>query len=282
MPDVVTYPGPAAFLGRAEAWLLEREDLHNLVLSIAYAGALAGERNSDAFWATVEVAGDVAGCAIRTPPHKLLVTDMPLEAAEPLVRAVANEYEAIPAVLGPAPVASEIASAWVAYRGGGWRPGMAHRIYRLDEVEHPVEVRGRMRIATEGDVPLAVTWADGFARDTGMGFSAPEEAVARWVEQGSLFVWEHEERPVSIAVAQGRTPRGARVGYVYTPPELRGRGYASACVAALSQRLLESGLEFAVLYTDLANPTSNAIYQRLGYAPIGDVGDFDVLTEGAT
>jgi hypothetical protein len=83
-------------------------------------------------------------------------------------------------------------------------------------------------------------------------------------------------------VAHGRTPKGARVGYVYTPPESRGRGYASACVAALSQGLLDGGVEFCVLYTDLSNPTSNAIYTRLGYYPIDDVRDIDLVPEGAS
>lgn len=279
--DVFAHPGPAAFLGEAEEWLLEREAFHNLILSLAYARALAGDATGEALWATVESEGRIVGCAIRTPPHKLLLTDMPLAAAAPLVRVVAEEYAAIPAVLGPPDIASEVAAEWALLRGGGWRPAMSHRVYRLDSVVHPDGPTGLLRLATEADRPLAVNWADGFARDTGMGIPSPEEAVAAWVERESLFLWEDEGRTVCTALAQGRTPGGARIGYVYTPPELRGRGYASACVAALSQRLLDSGLTFAILYTDLANPTSNAIYQRLGYTPIGDVSDFEILAEDA-
>ncbi len=81
----------------------------------------------------------------------------------------------------------------------------------------------------------------------------------------------------------GRTPNGVRIGAVYTPPKYRGRGYATACVAALSQRMLDTGLAFCFLYTDLSNPTSNNIYQRLGYHPVRDVVDyhFDESSEGA-
>jgi predicted GNAT family acetyltransferase len=76
-----------------------------------------------------------------------------------------------------------------------------------------------------------------------------------------------------MAVAKGATRHGTRVGYVYTPPERRRRGYASALVAQVSQRMLSDGFRFCVLYTDLSNPTSNAIYARLGYEPIADVVD---------
>ena len=98
------------------------------------------------------------------------------------------------------------------------------------------------------------------------------------IERQDLRIWQ-DERPVSMAVAQGETPNACRVGYVYTPPEARGRGYASALVAELSQRMLDSGLSFCVLYADLSNPTSNAIYQRIGYEAICDVRDIDIVSE---
>jgi uncharacterized protein len=87
---------------------------------------------------------------------------------------------------------------------------------------------------------------------------------------------------VCMAVAHGRTPRGARIGYVYTPPERRRRGYAGACVAALSQQLLDSGLDFCVLYADLSNPTTNALYQSMGYRALTDVRDYHFDTEASS
>jgi len=84
--------------------------------------------------------------------------------------------------------------------------------------------------------------------------------------------------PVSMAVARGETPNGYRVGYVYTPPEVRGCRYASALVADLSQYLLDSGLSFCVLYTDLGNATLHAIYQRIGYEAICDVRDINIVS----
>ena len=277
---VTTHRNAAGFLARAEPWLLQREALHNLVLSLAYARALAGSTSPDAFWATVETSDGVVGCAVRTPPHKLLVTHMPPGAGEVLVTALEDSGASVPSVLGPHEVASEVARAWVGVRGGAWEPGIRHGIYQLDRVVHPAGVAGSLRVAEPSDVDLGVAWARGFAHDTRVHFPTSPASVSRWVERRSLFIWEVDDEPVSMAVAQGRTRVGARVGFVYTPLGHRRRGYASACVATLTERLLDSVCDFVVLYTDLANPTSNAIYQRIGYYPIGEVVDL-VITGGA-
>lgn len=278
MYEVVAYPTAGAFLARGEGWLLESEDRHNLHLSLAYARAAAATDQADALFATVEEHGRVVGCVIRTPPHKLLITDMPLEAAGAVAETVADLYDEIPAVLGPEPAVEAVAMAWVAARGGGWSPGVEQRIYRLDEVAAVNGVPGRLRQAEEGDLELAVFWGDGFARDAGVQFATKRESIERWIHKRQLFIWDDGE-PRSIAVAQGQTPGGVRVGYVYTPPEARRRGFASACVAEVSQRMLDAGRAFCVLYTDLSNPTSNAIYQRIGYRPVADVRDYDLIPE---
>lgn len=277
MHRVVVHDVANGFLERAEAWLLQREDLNNLILSLAYARASSPDGPGDAMFATVEAGDEVVGCAVRTPPNKVLVTDLPLAAAPAVARAVSSRYDAIPAVLGPEPVADAVAAAWVERRGGSPRPGMRQRIYRLDEVRPPAGVAGRLRLATPRDVELAVTWGRGFAEDAGAQFAVERDSVVRWITRGDLHFWEAHGVPRSVALASGRTPRGVRVGYVYTPPEQRRSGYASACVAALSRRLLDDGYDFCVLYTDLGNPTSNAIYRRLGYEPIGDVRDIEIV-----
>jgi predicted GNAT family acetyltransferase len=101
-------------------------------------------------------------------------------------------------------------------------------------------------------------------------FSDPNVFLAR---AGSLFLWEHE-RPVSMAGWAGRTEWGGRVNFVYTPPEHRYNGYATACVAALTRRLLDEGQTFCCLFADLSNPTANAIYQRIGYRAVCDLSDY--------
>lgn len=273
---VVAHPGPREFLDRAESWLLEAEDEHNLLLSLSYARARRDPGEHDLF-ATVEDAGSVVGCAFRTPPHKLGVTRMPLGAITPLVELLAGRFAEVPAVLGPREVAEPVAAAWAAAEGVDWRPGLRQRIYRLDEVVPPRPVPGELCRATRSDLERTLEWQAGFADDAGAQFRAPRESVEGWIERGDLQYWMVDGEPVSMAVAQGRTPNGIRVGFVYTPRELRGRGYASACVAALSRKMLDSGLSFCVLYTDLSNPISNRIYERIGYRPVCDVVDCEIL-----
>ena len=275
--ELVRHAGPGDFLQRAESWLLASEAEHNLHLSLAYVRRDAGATGADVLFGTVEQDGDLVGCVIRTPPHKLLITSMPPEAAPDIVGPVAELYDEIPAVLGPADSAVAVASAWTALKGGGWETGMQQRIYRLDQVEPVRPVPGAMRLATMDDLELLTDWGTGFARDAGHGFLLAREQVNRMIERQDLHIWQ-DESPASMAVAQGATPNGCRVGYVYTPPELRGRGYASALIARLSQRMLDSGMTFCVLYTDLGNPTPNAIYQRIGYNAICDVRDIDIVS----
>ena len=275
--ELVRHAGPGDFLQRAESWLLASEAEHNLHLSLAYVRRDAGATGAHVLFGTVEQDGDLVGCVIRTPPHKVLITSMPPEAAPDIVGPVAELYDEIPAVLGQADSAVAVASAWTALKGGGWETGMQQRIYRLDQVEPVRPVPGAMRLATMDDLELLTDWGTGFARDAGHAFLLAREQVNRMIERQDLHIWQ-DESPASMAVAQGAPPNGCRIGYVYTPPELRGRGYASALVARLSQRMLDSGMTFCVLYTDLGNPTPNAIYQRIGYNAICDVRDIDIVS----
>jgi predicted GNAT family acetyltransferase len=94
------------------------------------------------------------------------------------------------------------------------------------------------------------------------------------IEDRSAWFWETDGQRVSLAVAVGPTPNGIRIGRVYTPPERRGHGYASNLVAQLSAQLLAQGKKFCYLFTDIANPTSNSIYQKIGYRAVSDLTSY--------
>jgi hypothetical protein len=134
-----------------------------------------------------------------------------------------------------------------------------------------------MRRARADERDLVAEWFRAFIREALREDGAEAREVAEfWLTKPGrfLYVWEDGGRPVSMTGASGRTPNGIRIGAVYTPPELRGRGYASSLVAAVSQAQLDSGLRFCFLYTDLANPTSNHIYAEIGYEPVCDVDEY--------
>lgn len=274
---IVRFTNPADFLCRAERWLLQREAEHNLVLGLASDLARGPDPRYQPpiYFAAVERDGEVVGCAFRTPPFKLGLTRMPLDAVPALARDVAQVYQDIPAIMGPERESLEVAKAWTAIRGNGstFSMGPRHRIHQIDSViMPPAPPPGRLRLATPADMDLVLEWSAAFYRDTGQTEHQQGSTARRLIGQGLLHLWDDGE-PRSMAAAFAPTPNGIRVAYVYTPPALRGRGYASATVGTLSRMQLQQGRRFCFLYTDLANPVSNAIYARLGYRPVADVVD---------
>jgi predicted GNAT family acetyltransferase len=131
-----------------------------------------------------------------------------------------------------------------------------------------------LRAATERDLPIIIAWLTAFIAEALPGDPVdPETLAAKAIAARNLFVWDVEE-PVSMAGWSGKTPRGVRVIFVYSPPECRGRGYATACVSALTRQLLDEGRAFCCLYADRSNPTSTSIYQKIGYRPVADSSDY--------
>lgn len=123
------------------------------------------------------------------------------------------------------------------------------------------------------DVPTLAPWADAFTAELQLEQSHARAGVERRIQREGLFVW-CDPQPVSMAGCAGPTPNGIRINSVYTPPALRRRGYASACVAALSRRMLDAGRKFVFLYVEAGNPTTNRIYQAIGYKTICDWEDY--------
>jgi RimJ/RimL family protein N-acetyltransferase len=275
---VTRYGEVDAFLGRAGPFLGAREAEHNLILGLS-SQLLRNPRmfGEDPYLAVVEDDGEVRGVVFRTPPHNLVLSELDdARAIEPIVAAVGSEFASLPGVVGPKQRVAQFAAAWEAASGAKGRLEIAQRAFRVDRVEPPRGVPGRLRAYEPSDRELACRWMDAFTAEA-LPESAPhpqssEEFVDHRDEdpEGGLVLWEDGE-VVSLAGYGGPTPNGIRIGPVYTPPERRGRGYGSAVTAALTQQLLDGGRRFCFLFTDLANPTSNSIYQRIGYRPVTDV-----------
>jgi predicted GNAT family acetyltransferase len=191
-----------------------------------------------------------------------------------LVADVRNLYPTIPAVLGPDPSTHAFAELWGRTCGATVHPGMRQRIYQLDWVREPERpADGSLRRAEPTDLGLVAEWVEAFSQEAGLIGHRSRVLADERIKRGELFLWVDGE-PRSMAAWSGATPNSVRIGYVYTPPELRGRGYATTCTARVSQLALSEGNRHCFLFTDLANPTSNAIYQRIGYEPVCDVNDY--------
>jgi predicted GNAT family acetyltransferase len=276
----------AAFMQRAGAFLEAHEAEHCLLLGIA---ATLIQRPDPArlppYLAVVEDAGAVVAVAEQTPPFNVVLslTDTPTALAL-IAEDLLARGEAVPGVLGPAAVSAAFVRHWRALTGQLARHTLAERIYRLARVNPITGVPGQMRRIVEGDRALIRDWIVAFDQEAlGNNEHGNADELNRTIDRyltspiTGLYVWEDDDAVVAMAGHSGPTPHGMRIGPVYTPPERRGRGYASALVAALSQMLLDTGRQFCFLFTDLSNPTSNHIYQAIGYEPVCDV---DVYTFG--
>ena len=290
--QVVRFTDIDEFAARAEPYLLAHEATHCLMLGLlSTLPRCPMPADEIPYMALVEHAGAVVLVAMRTPLFNAILSLIaPEYAAEPseALRLIAGDlwsrYGAdLSGVHASAPVSRLFAERWEQQAHMVARLAMRERIYELETVVPVSGVSGSYRRPTEADRDLLVRWLEAFAAEA----LGPVERLdgAEWVDRyfatpsrgGSL--WEDGGMPVSFAAYGNPTAHGIRIGPVYTPPEHRGHGYASACVAVLSQHLLESGRGFCYLFTDRANPTSNHIYQMVGYNPVNDVDVYDFEME---
>jgi uncharacterized protein len=274
--EVQCFDDAAAFLAQAREWLLRRESEHNLLLGLAQQIRTGTTLFQEPIYlAVIRQNDEIVGCAFRTPPYKLGLTRLPVSCIPDLVDSVARVYDSIPAVMGDGATARAFASEWAERFGCTAHEGMRHRIYELNRVIPPARpAAGSARVATMRDAALVTTWIEAFSLEATLHTEHADRLAVARIRQRSMYLWELDDMPVSMAAWSGETPNGRRVGYVYTPPAHRARGYATSLVAQLSQRILDEGSSFCFLYTDLGNPTSNDIYQQIGYRPVCDVTDW--------
>lgn len=263
------------FFGAAQGFLAAREAEHCLLLGIASTIADHPDVYREPRLWTVHEDGRVVAAALCTPPHNLILSQLDEPRWLAALAADVLASDEVPGVLGPTAAARWFADAWSARTGRAAVRVVQERIFRIDRVVAPRPVPGRCREAEERDRALLSAWWSAFTAealpDTPPG--DPAEAADRFLRRAGrvAYLWDDAGEVVALAGAGGPTPRGIRIGPVYTPPDRRGRGYASNLVAAVSQLQLASGRSFCFLFTDLANPTSNHIYQAIGYAPVVDV-----------
>lgn len=268
-----------ALLRAAGPFLRAREANHCLILGIS---ANLREHPPDAgherpYLATVRDGRRVVLVAFQTPPWQMVLSEVDDPAALGVI--VADRAgTALPAVLGPAEHVGRFAHLWSEAADVPARLSMHERIHRLTSVSPPRTIGGALRAAGSTDRDLLAEWLYAFGVEVFDEAEVPDLAarVDRWLSPGdgrTMFLWE-DGRPASMCGVSGPTPTGIRIGPVYTPPALRGRGYASNLVAAASQRQLDGGRRACFLFTDLANPTSNRIYEAIGYEPVRDVDQY--------
>jgi uncharacterized protein len=260
---------PAAARRAGEAFLVSRPIEHNVILTILRR-RIADPMPGRYCW--VEDQNAVVGLALWSPlSFHSAITPMAALVVEALVEVMSGQMPELPGVAGEAASAASFAGSWAERRRTPATPVEGMRIYRLDTFRPPDGAPGRWRRATDADRDTLAAHRVGFHYDTGEpGEVDPAAAVERSLRAGRFFVWD-DSGVVASAIVTEPESGVVRLGAVYTPPEHRRRGYATACVAATSAWVREHDRADCILYTQLANPTSNAIYRSIGYAPICEV-----------
>ncbi|HET9731267.1 MAG TPA: GNAT family N-acetyltransferase [Acidimicrobiales bacterium] len=252
---------PGEVLARAGDGLRRDPVRHNVLLTLLHARVRSPQPGR--YW-TIWSGSTFLGLVFQSPlDFEATITPMGGEAVDAAVDAVVGAGVLLPGVNGEAATAARFAGAWTERTGGGARPYMGQRLYEVDTVVPARPTPGSCRPATEGDAALLTAWGAAFQQETGDTGGNPAETVQRRIGAGELFVWD-DDGPTSMAGVSAPVAGTARVGPVFTPVEARGRGRASALVAAVSVSVRGGG-DRCILYTDLGNPTSNGIYRALGY-----------------
>ncbi|GAA3226182.1 GNAT family N-acetyltransferase [Pseudonocardia petroleophila] len=220
---------------------------------------------------TVARAGETVGALLQEVRRPAVASALPPGLAAAVAERAGTD---LPAVNGEVPQAEAFAAAYTARTGRGSEVAMRMRLFRLVALTPPPRVPGCARVAGPADVDLVARWQAAFGAEAIRSLGPPADARPGVVESmergGGHLLWEVDGRPVAYAAARRPVGPMSRVGPVYTPPEHRGHGYGSAVTAAATAWAQDAGAREVVLFTDLANPVSNAIYPRIGYRPVLD------------
>jgi predicted GNAT family acetyltransferase len=227
------------------------------------------------YMARVTKNGKLSLVLLQTHPRQMIFSkSLPFtsEEVKELAEKLYADYPNIPGLIGESRLVKPLANEIARLKNSETHIHMEQRVYVLREVKKKASDRGTLRLAESRDLPIVERWAYRFCEDVGEPVTVEEAAqkAKDMIEKERLYLWEIDGKLVSMACWLRPTKTNVTVGFVYTPPEERKKGYASDCVSALTQHLLDSGYQTTSLYTDLANPTSNKIYMEIGYEPVMD------------
>ncbi|MFX0041569.1 MAG: GNAT family N-acetyltransferase [Candidatus Hodarchaeota archaeon] len=221
--------------------------------------------------------------SIRTPPYnQVLSYTEDLQSIDVLIDVLIKKNYDLPGVLGFKEGAEKFVELWCRKKGISSELVTNERIYKLEHVAEETLGKNEFIKATRIYEDTILQWAREFliealSERTNEMIEQSLKRMTRAIRKGKIFLLLVNNKPVSMAQKAGKTPNGNVVNYVYTPPELRRRGYATECVAKLSRYILKEGNKYCFLFTDLINPTSNKIYQKIGYHAVIDVDEFKFI-----
>ena len=285
MMEIISHNHANELISLSGTYLERHESENNLPIGLAYRLA------EDPYYYGSELPlllsilerGKVVGVVVMTPPKRIILSKIDAKIQPVVVHLVRHLRETdtrIPGVVGPMVEAQTFSERWV--------EGILDISAKIDKRMRVFEAReaadlplsaGKLRLARPDDHRLMARWIVGLSEAIGepVDLESARSRAEKLIKDQQLYVWDHNG-PVSIAGVSRPMRNGTTIGLVYTPPEYRNKGYATSCVLSLTKKLLSDGHSFCSLYTDLSNPTSNSIYTKIGYVPVGDALAFDFVS----
>lgn len=263
---------PKKFLAKHGDYLHKHEAEHTLILSLCEHAI--NTKGVDIRFATLSNDDGIVMTSVQVPGRNLVLSRAEQDGIESLAQALAEQNTQFPGVVGPADVSAAFSNSWTAATGQKFDEYMDQIIYSLKKVTPQQAAEGKMRLATEKEKERVAEWLVAFGTDSHLPKSERQsiEQARRTAEErikaNRIFVWEDGGKVVAQAGVSG-TEAVSRISLVYTPPQYRGKGYARALVAQMSQKQLDDGKKMCCLYADARNPVSNSIYRKIGYEFIG-------------
>lgn len=276
--QIQQFNNPKLYYEKVKTYLLQEEAVHCMILGISNSLInYPDHHEAQPYLVAIEDDCRIIATAVKTHPRKLILScSLQSEAIAKIAEDLAAKDKSLSGVIAPKSEATTFAQTWHSLTGNSYQQTLALRVHQLEAVSSFKQVSGYLRQAKTSDRNLLTNWIQNFRLEA-LGENGSKLDSDRWfdlrLKQGSLYVWQNNI-VVSMVAYGGVTPNGIRINAVYTPPEYRGQGYATSCVAVMSQKLLDRGYKYCFLYTDLSNSTSNNIYRQLGYKPICDISDY--------
>lgn len=269
-----SYKNAVEFLARVQSALEEQEVINALILGLALRLA-ENPKNTGTIFRSVHDELGVIAVTMQTPGRAVIVSAHRSNVTDAFSMIVADYYQnhlSPIGVVGPTPAAQRFAQLWQVVSGEEPQLFQNQRIYQCQQVNDLELAPGKLRKAYKKEIPMLIDWSKEFYTILAENPTDAEleKSLHNDIEEGTLYVWTDGNQAVSMLKKNRPTTNTITISYVFTPQELRSRGYATAAVHALTEELLNSGYRACTLYTDLSNPTSNRIYQTIGYQPVAD------------
>lgn len=266
-----TFNDIQSFKNEVIPYLEQDEIVNNLALGLL----LAVKNEPPIVMATLTRDEKIVLVLFQTSPKQIILSkakELTQEEIQQLSKILDDKLDEIPGFIGEKGLTNQLAKEISILRNKQPFIQMNQRLYGLGKIEKKASNNGRLIKMELENLPLVKEWVYQFCIDINemMNIEEAEVKAKDLIEKGRVYGWEVDGELVSMANASRPTKTNITINFVYTPLTERKKGYATSCVSALTEIMLNTGLKTTSLYTDLDNPTSNKIYMEIGYKPIMD------------